>query len=202
MTDKHRSPQGRPPVTSAAQIASVALELFARQGYDATTLADVAGQVGVGRSTLFRYFESKSAIVWHGRLEAEQALLAELGHAEPGPAWRPQVARCLMAALRFPGDDTHALRLRLRLIDSTPSLRTHLHTTAEPAVAAIADVIARSTDRPAGDLEPVVLARTLWWATIEALIWWAVAGTGTPEASVGRALVALGFDPTESARTL
>lgn len=195
MAIKDRAPAGRPPITSAAQIASVGLDLFTRQGYDATTLTHVAEQAGIGRSTLFRYFDSKSAIVWHGQDEAEAALLAALRDAPAGPCWRIDLGRCLMTALRFPGDDVGALRLRMRLIDTTPSLRAHLHSASGPGTAAIADLIARSTGTSADDLEPVVVARAAWWSVVDALIWWAHDDTGAPEEAVRRGLGALGLDP-------
>ena len=49
--------------TSAAIVAA-AHELFIRQGYDATTMDDVADAAVVSRRTLFRYFPTKEDLVF------------------------------------------------------------------------------------------------------------------------------------------
>jgi len=184
---------GRPPTTSSADIATVALELFLEQGYEATTLSEIARRAGIGRSTLFRHVDSKGDIVWHGREAAEATFRESLSAADVGPEWRSEVVRCLVASLRFPDDDLHVVRLRMALIDATPALRAHLHVTSRPTVALLADFIARSTGSPGGALEPEVLASTAWWVAIEALFWWARGDGDSPEAVVRRALAVAGF---------
>ena len=62
--------RGRRPATSRERVARAALELFARHGYDTTTVEDIAAAVGVSRRTFFRYYESKSDMVW-GEFDAE-----------------------------------------------------------------------------------------------------------------------------------
>src|SRR5215470_5024222 len=44
------------------QIVVAALACFARTGYHATTMADVAAQAGVSKGTPYLYFESKEAL--------------------------------------------------------------------------------------------------------------------------------------------
>jgi len=44
-------------------IARAAWELFAAEGYEATTVADIARAAGVSRRTFFRYFSSKEDVV-------------------------------------------------------------------------------------------------------------------------------------------
>jgi AcrR family transcriptional regulator len=44
------------------QIIAAALTCFARAGYHATTMADVAAQAGVSKGTPYLYFESKEAL--------------------------------------------------------------------------------------------------------------------------------------------
>ena len=57
---------GRPKATSRDTIAEAACELFLEQGYEQTSVVDVAQRAGVSRSSFFNYFESKSAILWAG----------------------------------------------------------------------------------------------------------------------------------------
>jgi TetR/AcrR family transcriptional regulator, transcriptional repressor of aconitase len=44
------------------QIIAAALDCFARSGYHATTMADVAAQAGVSKGTPYLYFDSKQAL--------------------------------------------------------------------------------------------------------------------------------------------
>lgn len=55
---------GRQPATSVAELSHVGLALFIRNGFDATTVDDIAEAAGIGRRTFFRYFPSKNDLAW------------------------------------------------------------------------------------------------------------------------------------------
>ena len=55
------------------RLVVAAVELFTEQGYDATTVTQIAERAGVTKSTLFRYFPDKREI-----LAAGQGMLSEL----------------------------------------------------------------------------------------------------------------------------
>jgi len=55
------------------RLTVAAVELFAEQGYDATTVAEIAARAGVTKSTFFRHFPDKREL-----LSAGQSLLSEL----------------------------------------------------------------------------------------------------------------------------
>ena len=75
------------------QIIAAALTCFARAGYHATTMADVAAQAGVSKGTPYLYFESKQALFialheeWDcglgDRVNAAIAALPEAGRRSP-----------------------------------------------------------------------------------------------------------------------
>src|SRR5437660_7051579 len=50
---------GRPPATTRGDIEAVAFALFARNGFEETTVEEIAAAAGIGRRTFFRYFGSK-----------------------------------------------------------------------------------------------------------------------------------------------
>ncbi|MGH1553997.1 TetR family transcriptional regulator [Streptomyces sp. L7] len=52
-------------------------DLFARHGFDRTTVDDIAAAAGIGRRTFFRYFASKNDLVW-GDFEGQLVRLREL----------------------------------------------------------------------------------------------------------------------------
>ena len=55
--------RARKKARTRAQIREAALGLFARQGYEATTVGEVAAAADVSLSTLFRYFPTKAQLV-------------------------------------------------------------------------------------------------------------------------------------------
>jgi TetR/AcrR family transcriptional regulator, repressor for uid operon len=75
------------------QIIAAGLACFARSGYHATTMADVASQAGVSKGTPYLYFESKQALfvalaeVWDcgtsERIDAAIGALPEAGRQSP-----------------------------------------------------------------------------------------------------------------------
>lgn len=64
------------------QIVRAAEELFAEQGYDATTVDQIAEQVGMSQRTFFRYLDSKEDLVL-ARYEDLGLALAERLEARP-----------------------------------------------------------------------------------------------------------------------
>ncbi len=55
---------GRKPKSTPDEIIRIAWSLFERDGFDSTTMADVAMAVGISRRTLFNYFSTKEALLY------------------------------------------------------------------------------------------------------------------------------------------
>jgi AcrR family transcriptional regulator len=80
------------------QLLSVAAELFADGGYDATTMDQVAARAGVTKPLLYQHFESKHALYEEIVTIAASALLDKLAVAAAPPASpREKVERGLTA---------------------------------------------------------------------------------------------------------
>jgi AcrR family transcriptional regulator len=115
------------------QIIAAALACFARAGYHATTMADVAVQAGVSKGTPYLYFQSKEALFialgeeWDcgltDRVNAAVAALPEAGRRSPR-----QVLRVVAAAVA-----EHVLEQTqsCRVLMEARALAAH-----EPAIAA------------------------------------------------------------------
>jgi mycofactocin system transcriptional regulator len=119
------SSRGRPVATSHAQIEAAAFRLFAERGFEAVTMADIAAEVGVGRRTLFRYFESKNDIPWgqfDRTLDGFRAILAATPDDVP---LAEAVQRAVLAFNEYPTDAYPCHRDRMRLILETPALQAH-----------------------------------------------------------------------------
>jgi len=82
-------PPGSHGVETRGRILQTALELFTQQGYDKTSLRDIAGRLGITKAALYYYFERKEDILLELHLQLHNAgseLLDELESAEDGPA--------------------------------------------------------------------------------------------------------------------
>lgn len=67
-----RSPEGPPVSSTRERILDIALELFTEQGYDKTSLRDIAERLGTTKAALYYHFERKEDILLelHLRLHA------------------------------------------------------------------------------------------------------------------------------------
>ncbi|GCD88158.1 mycofactocin system transcriptional regulator [Nocardioides sp. LS1] len=146
--------KGRPVATSHGEIEQAAFGLFAERGFDGTTLEDIAQAVGVGRRTLFRYFDSKNDIPWgqfDRTLQGFRQIFAEL------PADLPTHEAVHLAVRRFnefPDDAQPPHRERMRLILQTPTLQAHSVLRYGQWRAVIADYVATRHGLQPADLLP------------------------------------------------
>lgn len=67
------------------RLVVAAVDLFVEQGYDATTVAEIADRAGVTKSTFFRHFPDKRELLVAGQ-DALSRLLVEGIEAAPGNA--------------------------------------------------------------------------------------------------------------------
>jgi AcrR family transcriptional regulator len=99
------------------------MDLFLRQGFDKTTVDQIASESGLSRTSFFRYFATKEDVVL--------GALGELGHqvldalvARPlnEPAW-PALRRALDVILELSSGRPDRGLSEGRLLSQTPSLR-------------------------------------------------------------------------------
>jgi AcrR family transcriptional regulator len=84
MTDNGR----RSGAQTRAEIQQVALSLFSTQGYDATSLREIAERIGISKASLYYHFRSKEEIVASvlgSRGDEAAELLAWVQAQPPGP---------------------------------------------------------------------------------------------------------------------
>jgi mycofactocin system transcriptional regulator len=149
-----RASAGRPEATSHAEIEEAAFRLFARHGFDATTLDAIAAEVGVGRRTLFRYYASKNDIPWgqfDRTLDGFRDILAAMPADLPLHA---AVHRAVLAFNDFPDDAQPPHRERMRLILTTPTLQAHSALRYADWRRVIAEYVAGRLDLDPQDLPP------------------------------------------------
>lgn len=175
---------GRPPSTTHEEIATVALELFHRNGFEETSVEDIAAAVGVTRRTIFRYFPSKNDIVW-GDFDWVIGRLRH--HLEEGDDAVPMLDALRRAAIlsnRYPAEQLPALRLRMTLITTAPALQENSMLRYAAWRQAIADWAARRLGGDPDDLAPQVLAHAALGASMAAFTRW----VAHPEDDLGKCL--------------
>jgi TetR/AcrR family transcriptional regulator, regulator of mycofactocin system len=192
----HSTTRGRRPSTSREDVARVALDLFNRQGYDETTVDQIAGAVGVSRRTFFRYYDSKRDVVW-GEFDAELVRLHD--QLEGAPADRPMMEvlrHAVMATNRFGAGELDELRIRIGLIGTVPTLVAHSAVRYTEWCQVVAGFVARRSGCRPEDLGPQTVARAALGAAMAAFSCWASGADDDLPGVVDRAfrLLASGFD--------
>lgn len=107
-------------------LVTAAAELFERDGYEATTIADVAAAAEIGTRTFFSYFASKEELLFPESDGRIQAAIDAIATRQPDE--RP--ASVLLRALTTVGDESDDMTgglaaLRVRLIRTVPAVRGH-----------------------------------------------------------------------------
>ena len=130
-----------------AAIESAALELFARDGYEATHVTHIAEAAGVSRRTVFRHFPRKEDLLFSNADDDTSAVADALrGRPSEEPA-----RQALAAALRDASDrfDRELTAARLRVIGTHPLLMGRTAMLRQNWIDAVAQALSdRGVDDP------------------------------------------------------
>ena len=161
----------RKKVRTRSAIQHHALRLVREQGYQATTVGQIADAADVSESTFFRYFPTKEALFLED--DFDEAFIEAFRSQPPGlgpvPALREALRETFADITLEEVDDA---RQRAELVLSVPELRDAFAGQMIATVDQISDLIGERVHRPTGDLR----VRALAGAVIGALM--AVAMTG------------------------
>src|ERR1700761_7292355 len=92
-------PVGRWEPNTRERLVRAAVDLFCEQGYDATTVSEIAERAGgLTKMTFFRHFRDKREVLFAGQ-EVHSRILADAVAAAPDPAAPLQVAAAAVDAL-------------------------------------------------------------------------------------------------------
>src|SRR5207302_1561898 len=109
---------------TAERLQKAALRLFATQGFEQTTTAEIAQSVGLTERTFFRHFSDKREVLFHGQQYLVQAFLDGVQAAPPGAAAIEIVESALRnAASFFPNEYRDHSRMRQQVIDQNLALQ-------------------------------------------------------------------------------
>jgi AcrR family transcriptional regulator len=161
------------------RIRASALRLFAEQGYEATTVEQIAVAAGVSHMTFFRYFPAKEDVALS---DSYDPLIA--GLLEQTPAEWPLAERIRAALLQGLGQlhdaDRDTLLAQNRLIVSTPALRERLWASQMDAQQLILGALgAGQAGNPQPSFQDRVTVAACLAAAATAILAW-VENDGTP----------------------
>ncbi|WP_194397654.1 TetR family transcriptional regulator [Microbacterium atlanticum] len=106
---------------SRAAVVAAALELFDEQGFDQTSVEQIAQAAGVSRSTFFRQFGGKDDVVFTDHEVLLDRLRDFLGRAHPDP-WAAVCEASVLVYSHFAADPELARR-RYAVVRGVPALR-------------------------------------------------------------------------------
>ena len=187
---------GRPPATSRAALEQVGFELFARQGFDRTTVDDIAAAAGIGRRTFFRYFASKNDLVW-GDFEAELVKLERLlAAADPAAPMMDALRGAVVEFNRFDPAAVPWHRQRMTLILWVPTLQADSTVRYASWRTLVTEFAAQRTGTVSSDLLPRLIGHTVLAACVAAYEHWLADEQAVLDDLLDQALrqLAAGFD--------
>lgn len=142
------------------ELASAAWDLFAKKGYEATTVAEIAGAAGVSRRTFFRYYASKEDVLVETSDELAEEMLAAVARRPRDEPPMVTIQRALIPVL-----ESRLLtrpersRAIIRLLRESPSLRRAMLDRHARMEERLADELAdRLGADPATDSRPALIA--------------------------------------------
>jgi mycofactocin system transcriptional regulator len=189
-------PRGRPLSRTRAEVARTGLELFRRNGFDETTVDDIAGALGVSRRTLFRYYPSKNDIVWGDFDWVLDRLRRELDTVRVDEPLMDGLARAVVASNHYGPEQIGELRIRMTLITTVPALQAHSMLRYAAWRTVVAEYAARRLDQSPDDLAPQTIAHAALGTSMAAFVTWVQRPEDDLEENLwrGYALLGSGFE--------
>ena len=173
MATSARSPGGlreRKKLKTRTAIQREAMRLFQEQGYEETTIEQIAEAVEISPSTFFNYFRTKEDVVFYDPYDPLfiSMLMAVPNDVPLGVALRRTVSEGLAAIFET---DREVIVARGKLIMEVPSLRARVWEELERSHELFSGVLAERTGRDPHDFELRVMTMmtiaAVWVAGVE-----------------------------------
>ncbi|MEV6884296.1 TetR family transcriptional regulator [Streptomyces sp. NPDC051135] len=153
-------------------IRAAAYGLIRQQGYEATTVEQIAGRAEVSPSTVLRYFPTKEDIVLTDAYDPVMA--AELAARPAGEPWPESLRHVLRAVLGVgAGEEAELTRLRTRLLAEVPAVRSRMLENMSATGRVLARAIAERTGLAPDSLEARTVSMSLVGGLMEVSRYWA-----------------------------
>ncbi|MEU5991538.1 TetR family transcriptional regulator [Spirillospora sp. NPDC047418] len=129
-----------------------ALRLFGEQGYDETTVEQIAAAAEISPSTFFRYFPTKEDVVVTDEYDP---IMAQIIRDQPPEVSAIEALRAMLREIlpQLYADDLEALRTRMRLTATVPAVRGRTFESMRSTFDLMSEAIGERTGRAPDDPE-------------------------------------------------
>jgi AcrR family transcriptional regulator len=181
--------RSRKKAATRRSIQEHSLRLFAANGYDNTTVEEIAAAAGVSHMTFFRYFPRKENVVETREYDPmiEELIVGRPPHESPLAAIHAALVASFVAVLPT---DKHRLLARVRLMTRTPELRARQWIAMDALRSLFSRALARRNRQAQENLVVTVHARVAVAVLVTALETWAQTDDGDLVAIVDAAFSA------------
>jgi AcrR family transcriptional regulator len=170
-------------------ILEAAVHVFARNGFHASRVADIAEEAGIAHGLLYHYFRSKDEVLECIFKETWSDIVAAVRRVEetPEPA-RERLAGIAKILLRAWRRDPDLVRVVVREVVRTPGLQGRIGTIGE-AFGAIERIIVRAQEDGEfrSDVDPTLATFVFYGALDEILTGWVLGTLNQDDEEIARA---------------
>ncbi|MGW0992708.1 TetR/AcrR family transcriptional regulator [Streptomyces sp. NPDC002523] len=165
----------RKKIRTREAIRTATYALIKEQGYDATTIEQIAERAEVSPSTVFRYFPTKEDIVL--RYEYDPLMAEELRARPAGESWTDSLRHVIGKAVEaMAEDDPEVLRVRARLGVQVPAVRARMVESMSGTGRLLRAVLAERSGLDPDGLQVRVCATSVAGGLMEVYLYWAERG--------------------------
>ena len=165
----------RKKIKTRQAIRTATYTLIEEQGYDATTIEQIADRAEVSPSTVFRYFPTKEDIVLTD--EYDPVMLEELRARPADEPWMESIRHVMRRALDVGmGEEPEVTRLRTKLGVEVPAVRSRMMESMSATGRLLRQALAERTGLDPDSLEVRVYAMSLIGGLMEVSMYWAENG--------------------------
>ncbi|MET9451011.1 TetR family transcriptional regulator [Streptomyces cinerochromogenes] len=162
----------RKKIKTREAIRAATYALIREQGYDATTIEQIADRAEVSPSTVFRYFPTKEDIVLTD--EYDPLMLQELRARPAQEPWTESVRHVMHKAIdTMMAEDPEVVRLRAHLAAQVPAVRSRMVESMSETGRLLRTALAERFGLAPDCLEVRVYAMALVGGLMEANMTWA-----------------------------
>jgi AcrR family transcriptional regulator len=162
-------------IRTRTALVDVALDLFERQGFDRTTVDQIAATAGVSQRTFFHHFPTKEAVLFSGYADRLAEASSRFRQVPPDAGLAEAIERATTPVAEAIDEHPGLFLRRNRLYAAAPSLRATMLRINEEWIDELTLEVARRLDLHPDDLRARLVATMANGATRAAIDCWVAA---------------------------